>query len=60
MAVNQALQSNAEKTEKKGATEDPPSDLVKQNEPGKEKTSEIKVPKEALENYKQSGREGEE
>jgi len=60
MAANQSTQNNAEKTEQKGATEDPPTNITKQNEPGKEDSNEINVPKEAVENYKQSGREGEE
>jgi len=60
MAADQKMQNNADQQEQKGATEDPPSNLVKQNEPGKGGSSEVDVPKEAVENYKQSGREGEE
>ena len=60
MAQNQSTQDNAQQQEQKGATEDPPTNVTKQNEPGKESTSEVNVPKEAVENYKQSGREGEE
>ncbi len=60
MAANQSQQNNAQKQEQKGATEDPPANVTKQNEPGKEGTSEINVPKEAVENYKESGKEGEE
>lgn len=60
MAANQSMQNDAEKAEKKCATEDPPTNLTKQNEPGEEDSGEINVSKEAVENYKQSGREGEE
>lgn len=61
MAANQSEQNNkAAQQEQKGATEDPPTNNVKQNEPGKEAGSEVNVPKEAVENYKKSGREGEE
>ena len=60
MAANQSQQNNAQQQEQKGATEDPPVNVTKQNESGKEGSSEINVPKEAVENYKKSGREGEE
>lgn len=60
MAANQSTQNNANQQEQKGATEDPPDNIVKQNEAGKDNSSEVKVPKEAVENYKQAGREGEE
>ena len=60
MAANESTQNNAAAQEQKGATEDPPVNLVKQNEPGKANSSETEVPKEAVENYKQSGREEEE
>lgn len=60
MAANENIKHTDAKQQQKGATEDPPNDLVKQNEPDKKNTSEVNVPKEAVENYKQSGKEGEE
>lgn len=60
MAADQNTQNKAEQQEQKGATEDPPVNITKQNEQGKEGSTEVKVPKEAVENYKKSGREGEE
>ena len=60
MAANESTQNNATIQEQKGATEDPPANLVKQNESGKANSSEAEVPKEAVENYKQNGREEEE
>ena len=50
------------KASEKGTTEDPPNNVTKQNSTGddKEKKEEINVPKEALENYKESGKETEE
>ena len=60
MAADQSQQNNTQQQEQKGATEDPPVNVTKQNGPGKEGSSEINVPKEAVENYKKSGREGEE
>lgn len=44
----------------KGTTEDPPVNLTKQNQQGNDGSTATAVPKEALENYRQSGREGEE
>lgn len=60
MAADEKMQHNADKQEQKGASEDPPTNVTKQNEPGKNGSSEVNVPKEAVENYKDSGKEGEE
>ncbi len=62
MAANQSMQNNAQQQEQKGTSEDPPVNLTKQNEAGKEKegSSEVDVPKEAVENYKQNAADTEE
>lgn len=60
MAANESTQHNTDEQQKKGATEDPPVDATKQNKPGTEGSSTVDVPKEAVENYKEAGREGEE
>lgn len=60
MAADQSPQNNADKQEQKGATEDPPVNLTEQNKQNKEGDTKVNVPKEAVDNYKESGREGEE
>ena len=45
-----------------GASEDPPNDVTKQNNPGDDKKNkeEINVPEKALEHYKESAKDTEE
>ena len=61
MTQNQSS-NNKDQQQQKGATEDPTNNATKQNKPGKEKegSAEVEVPKEAVESYKESGKEGEE
>ena len=51
-----------EKASKQGASEDPPNDVTKQNNPGddKDKKEEVNVPEKALKHYKESAPDTEE
>ena len=60
METDESMKNKAQEQEKKGATEDPPVNVTEQNKQGKSGSEEIKVPKEALENYKQNASDTEE